>query len=191
MAHLSFDARLAGVWADLREFSVAADAAIESGSRIPLHSFTNISESVPRRLLSLRYDPLSFHELLRLSMLAYVKTILIRIKGIGPRMTFLAEKLKSAIIFQLRIAGSRQVPFLSWALFVAAISIFEGCEEDWLRESLVRTMTSLGLHTWPAVKGTLGMFLWTDIFHGLEGRQLFEECFRGMPVEVDLEENSP
>ncbi|MBE3050107.1 hypothetical protein IMZ48_47940 [Candidatus Bathyarchaeota archaeon] len=191
MAHLPFDARLAGVWADLREFSMAADAAIESGSRIPLHSFINISESVPRRLLSLRYDPLSFHELLRLSMLAYVKTILIRIKGIGPRMTFLAEKLKGAISFQLRSSGSAQLPFLLWALFMAEISIFEGCEENWLRESLVRTMTSLGLQTWPAVRGTLGMFLWTDIFHGMEGMQLLEKCSRGTPAEVDLEENSP
>lgn len=165
IAHNPFDPRLAGVWVDLREFSNAADAVMASGARITARAFTNISESVPHRLLSFRYDPSSFNELLRLSMLAYVKTILIRTKGIGPKMTYLAEKLKSVLLCQLVSADSAQLPLLFWALSEAAISIFEGCGQDWLRMYLVSTMSSLGLGTWPGVRGTLGLFLWTDIFH--------------------------
>lgn len=155
--------------------------------KIPLQSFININDSVPHRLLSLCYDELSLHELLRLSMIAYVKSVLISFRGIGPRMTFLAEKLKAAVLAQLERADSTQLPILLWALFVMAISIFEGCGEDWLRVSLVQTMSSLGLQTWSATRQVLKAFLWTDVLHGVEGMNLFEQCLREPPSEVGLE----
>lgn len=120
-------------------------------------------------------------------MMAYVKTILITIKGVCPRMGFLAQRLQSSLLAHLGNASRAQLPFLLWALFMAAISVFESCHESWLREALVQTMLSLELRSWRGTKDILDAFLWTDILHGIEGKELFEECFQEPPTEVNPE----
>ena len=180
---LPFDPKLASMWADLRDFSLAADAAIATHTKIPAKSFTNISELVPYRLFSVRYSTASLLELVRLSMAAYVKTILIRTKGVGPKMVFLATELRDAILLHSRTCSPSQYPFLFWAVSMAAISIFEDCEEDWLRTTLTAVISSLGLRTWLDARNVLGNFLWTDAFHSVEGKQLFEQCLQKMLTE--------
>lgn len=167
------DSILSGAWADLQDFSEAANTATTTGTKIPPPLFTNISTSIPHRLLSLNYDETSIHELLRLTMLAYVKSILITMKGSGRNMTFLAEKLKGALLSQFSSSDPGQLPLVFWACFMAALSIFEGCESDWLRMGLQQTMSSLDIRTWPEARDFLKGYLWTDMLHDADGEKLF------------------
>lgn len=167
------DSILSGVWADLRDFSNAANTATTTGIKISPSLFTNISTSVPHRLLSLNYDETSIHELLRLSMLAYVKSVLIRMKGSGRNMTSLAEKLQAALLSQLSSPAPGQLPLVFWTCFMAALSIFDDCEPNWLRMGLQRTMSSLDIRTWMEARDVLKNYLWTDMLHDAEGEKLF------------------
>lgn len=93
-------------------------------------------------------------------------------------MTFLAEKLKSTLPFQLSSPVPEQVPLLFWASFMAVLSIFQGLEPDWLREGLRQTMPSLGIQTWPEARDVLKTYPWTDMLHDEEGEKLFNDCLR-------------
>ena len=103
-------------------------------------------------------------------------------------MRVLGQSLKDAVLLRLNLAVPAHLPFTFWALFVAAVSIFEGCREEWLRVTLVQMMDRLGVRTWVDTRIVLRRFLWTDVLHSVEGKQLFEECLRQPPAVVDLED---
>lgn len=180
------DSILSSAWADLRDFSDAANIATTTGAKIPPSLFTSLSTSVPHRLMSLDYEKTSIHELLRLSMLAYVKSVIIRMKGIGRNLTFLAEKLKSALLFHLTSLDPEKPPLLFWACFMAALAVFEGNEPGWLRVGLQQTMLPLGMYTWPQARDVLKRYLWTDMLHDAEGEKMFHEDLMNPLVEPQL-----
>ncbi|SPO04195.1 uncharacterized protein DNG_06878 [Cephalotrichum gorgonifer] len=166
---------LLGVWAILQEFSIAANRAIASGTKIPASLFVKISTSVTYQLFQLQFDPASPLELLRLSMLAYIKSILMRTKVISVKMTFLEGQLKSALLLALNSPITEQLRLILWSLFISAISIFEGRDCDWIREGIAQTLDIIGLETWPLARDTLKTFPWTDILHSVEGERLFNQ----------------
>ncbi len=192
--HARPDPRLLNVWADLREFSGLVNEAAAKRARLPMEIASRLATSVPYRLLRLTVDegqkfthtgPVSLHELLRLCMLAYSKMLLVKLPGVGKKMTVLAKGLKDSLTawhcdLQLRtvrdgvsrdLLGARSL--LLWGTFVASVSIFEDFDEDWLDEILVQTVWVLGLQGWGEVRAMLKDFLWIDLVFDQPGERLF------------------
>ncbi|KAK0619620.1 hypothetical protein B0T14DRAFT_566449 [Immersiella caudata] len=168
------DPRLLNIWADLREFSKAANDVEQK--KIPMKHglFYQLSTSTLYRLLRLRFDPKSLSELLRLSLLAYTKTLMIRLPGLGKKMTYLAGQLEIAFL-PLPATGHGGSPLLLWALVISTISVFEDCEQEWLQRGISGLMAELELHTWLEVKTVLKRFLWVDGLHDQQGKAIFEK----------------
>ena len=202
--HARPDPRLLNVWADLREFSGLVNDAAAKGARLPMEIASRLATSVPYRLLRLRVDegqeatrtgPVALHELLRLCMLAYAKMLLVKLPGVGKKMTVLAKGLKDSLTawhcdLQLRtvrdgvsrdLLGARSL--LLWGTFVASVSIFEDLDEGWLNEILVQTVWVLGLRGWGEARASLKDFLWIDLLLDQPGERLF----RRSPAEQSKE----
>ncbi|KAH6649230.1 hypothetical protein F5144DRAFT_500195 [Chaetomium tenue] len=117
--HMRPDPRLLNVWADLREFSRLVNEAAACRTKIPIEVVFRLRTSVPHRLLRLRLegglgchlgrgvvgegggevprDAVFVHELLRLSMMAFAKMLLIKLHGIGKSMVVLVEGLTDVL----------------------------------------------------------------------------------------------
>ncbi|SPQ22769.1 4248f89a-6488-4b15-b872-058bfed90f9e [Thermothielavioides terrestris] len=172
------DPRLLNVWADLREFArrVNDAGAGGRGEKVPGPVAARLTTSVPVRLLRLRRPlPLPLpcnngggggnggdgggdeagavlHEMLRLSMLAFAKMLLIKLRGFGRKMTDLAEGLKAALLAweaETRREEAHDdtrrglLELLLWGLLVAGVSIFEDADDEWLGEMLLRAVSAL------------------------------------------------
>lgn len=175
----TFDPRLLNIWVDLREFSKTVGHAVENHIKMPAGSFSMLNSSIPYRLLHLQFHPGSLSELLRLSMLAYVKSILIKIPGIGKKMSFLAKGLEGILLAQEYPPRPQSAGLLLWALFVATVSIFEGFDRTWVPAALLQTISSLGLQTWTETRKVLKSFLWIEIVFDQAGETIFESLFLG------------
>lgn len=186
------DPRLLNVWADLREFSRMGNDAAASGTKMPMKVATRLASSAPDRLLRLAMPPgseWSLHELLRFCMLAYVKVLLIKLKGIGRKMTFLAERLSVVLRdwrgclksqTQAGSQGDGVIKLIFWGLVVASVSIFEECDEEgWLCEMLAEAAAALGLQSWPDAKDVLKGFLWIDLIFDESAEHVFERWCNG------------
>lgn len=200
--HPPLDPRLLHVWADLREFSRIANevttntTTTTTATRMPINIFSKVGSSVPYRLVHFQFQPTSPEEVLRLSMLAYAKTLVMRLKGFLTRLDFLANKVKPALQAQLaaRLAvrtrdGNEDEQnadrFVLWALFIVAVSLCEDNIDDdnddmqkWFRACLVQILATLPLRTWTDVKATLKKFLWVDLLHDCPARVVFERVQR-------------
>ncbi|KAK0652688.1 hypothetical protein B0T16DRAFT_369421 [Cercophora newfieldiana] len=167
------DPRLLNIWADLREFSRRANEATEQRKQMEAGLFYHLSTSVLYRLLDLSFEPRSLSETLRLCILAYTKTLLIRVPGLGRKMTFLTRQLEVALR-PLPSLGHEGSPFLFWALMISTISIFEGLDEDWVCQGLLDLVADLGLKTWLEAKSVLKGFLWVDMLQDQPAKFIFK-----------------
>ena len=209
--HSRPDPRLLNVWADLREFSARVNDTVARGAKVPMDIASRLATSVPHRLLRLRVDEGLvgegaacgglLHELLRLCMLAYAKTLLIKLPGIGRKMVVLVEGLRGSLTawhcdLRLRavgggvsgedvLEGARRL--LLCAVFVASVAIFEESDEDWLHDILVQTVMELGLRAWGEARAVLKEFLWIDIVFDRPGERLFRQfSLEGREGGIDL-----
>ncbi|KAI6779227.1 uncharacterized protein J7T54_007754 [Emericellopsis cladophorae] len=181
MLRPELDTRLLNIWADLRVFARAANDATSSGVKMPHDLFHRLSSAIPARLIALkdacRSSPVS--ELLRLAMIAFMKTILVQIEGLGPRLTALAADLKEIFLAK----PSCPSDLLLWVLFTSTISIFENLgDHEWLVSALGKTLSELGLRTWPSTRNALKHFLWIDFLHNRPGQDVFSR-FISHPTE--------
>lgn len=170
------DPRLLTIWADIREFSSAANKATETGVKMTTSFFIKFVTSAPGRLVNLSLEPGSIDELMRLCMMAYLKSVLIQIEGIGMKMTVLAEDLKAALLAQQRVHAPKLDELLLWTLFVSAVSVFETSDKDWLSAMMMRTVSSLGLQTWGETRAVLKSFLWINMIFDTAGKRFFDRC---------------
>lgn len=169
------DPRLLNVWADLRVFTKAANDATATGVKLPQDFFIKVGSSVPSRLLALQFAPTSLPELLRLCMLASMKSILIQIDGLGPRLRHLADGLRDALAAQQFPPEPEFAKLMLWALFVSTVAIFESCDQDWLRFAVAQIVASLGCSTWVDTRAILKEFLWIDMVYEKPGKKLFDQ----------------
>ncbi|KAL2194216.1 hypothetical protein P885DRAFT_43506, partial [Corynascus similis CBS 632.67] len=193
---MRLDPRLLNVWADLREFSEMANSVTSRrGPKVPAKTASLLEQSVPHRLLLPHCPPPTmqiFHEFLRVCMLAYVKMLLIRLKGIGKKMVFLSEWLRT-VLTAFRTNINHQLPLdsdpaaavklLLWGAFIAGVAIFDDTEESWLNDLLQRSLAVLELRTWDDTRAVLKDFLWIDAVFDEPGRQLFQRLRVDMCIE--------
>ncbi|KAK5659922.1 hypothetical protein OQA88_13386 [Cercophora sp. LCS_1] len=178
------DPRLLNIWVDLRELSRMANEAKLTRVTMPMEIFSRVSTSIPYRLVHLKFSPMSITELLRFCMMAYTKSLLVRIKGLAKRMFYMAEGLDMSL--QLHTpATADSAEFLLWALFIATISIFEDLERPWLRRRLLETLSTLGLRTWPETRDVLKKFLWVDPLHDDAAKMLFYQLMIPRPEDIE------
>ena len=174
------DPRLLNIWADLRFFCREANEATKTGVKMSAAFFNRMTSTVPRRLFALggEYEETSLSELLRLSMLAFTKSVLVQIKGLGERLTMLANGLRNALQAQAAQATARPRDLEKvhlWILFISALSIFENLQDnEWLRDALLQSLSALGLQAWPEIRSILKGLLWIDMLYNKPGKQLFE-----------------
>lgn len=174
------DPRLLIIWADMRGFSAAANQATALGMRMPASLFADITSSTPYRLTHLDgLEPASLPELLRLSMMAMLKCILTSVRGLGRHMNFLSAGLKAALLSQQAGHGDAWAPelgeLLVWALFMAALAVFEDFDRDWIREMLQSEVAVLGLRSWSDTRAVLKKFLWVDFVFDGPAEQLYND----------------
>jgi hypothetical protein len=176
------DPRLLNVWADLREFSKLVNDAAAAGTKVPTETAAQLATSVPHRLLRLQIAPDEAHafphELLRWCMLAYTKMLLIKLPGIGRKMTRLADGLR-AVLTSAK-AGPSLSRLMLWGAFVASVSVFEGSDEEWLVDMIVQSLSTLGLQTWTETRAVLKGFLWIDLVFDRAAERMFDRCCGGV-----------
>ncbi|VTT69017.1 unnamed protein product [Fusarium fujikuroi] len=136
---LTPDRRLLSIWTDLQYYSRLAN----EGAPIPPELFLFISTTLPNRLLQLSYNVQSTCELMRLCMLAYIKSILFSLPGVGRRMSYLSTNLEIALQQFVPLYRERST-FLLWALFIAGSCIFEDFEREWHLRAIQETCDVLG-----------------------------------------------
>jgi hypothetical protein len=108
-------------------------------------------------------------------MLAYMKSVLIQIDGLGPQIKHLADCLRDVLLAQQFPPAPELAKLFLWALFVSTLSIFENLDQDWLRVAMVQTVTSLGCTTWAETRVILKEFLWIDIIYSQPGKRIFDQ----------------
>lgn len=178
------DERLMNAWADLREFSRVANQATRTGTKMSLGFFCRLADTVPWRLATLRFEPGCLSEMLRLCMLAYVRSLLTQIPGVGKHLFYLLSALKPALIGHAHELGPdpEAARFFFWALFVAAMTVFQDFDRDWIRGLVVVSAGNAGVVDWAGARAILGSFLWTDLVHDREGELLFDQWLgEGVP----------
>ncbi|KAL2680422.1 hypothetical protein Neosp_008023 [[Neocosmospora] mangrovei] len=174
--HPPLDPRLLAVWADLKCYSKIANHA-QSGLKVKPDLFLTLSTSVPNRLLHLEYDSTSLAELMRLSMLAYIKGLLFQIPGIGRNMRYLSDRLSLSLQTQQYPPPLDHARFVFWALFVSGLSIFESVDQEWHRTALAKTASILNVGAWAQAKKVLESVLWVDRIYDSGAKAVFEGLF--------------
>ncbi|WAO93295.1 Hypothetical protein NCS54_01083700 [Fusarium falciforme] len=172
----SLDPRLLAVWADLKCYSKIASRA-QSGLEVKPDLFLSLSTSVPNRLLHLEYDSTSLAELMRLSMLAYIKGLLFQIPSIGRNMRYLSDRLSLALQAQQYPPPPEHARFAFWALFISGLSIFESFDQEWHRTALAKTASILYAGDWAQAKKLLESVLWVDWIYDAGAKAAFEGLF--------------
>lgn len=208
--HMRPDPRLLNVWADLREFSRLVNEAAAGRTKIPIEVMFRLRTSVPHRLLRLRLegglgchpgsgvpgegggevprDAVFVHELLRLSMMAFAKMLLIKLHRIGRSMVVLVQGLTDVLTtWQVDLERSQAAhgststgmtvggwKLVLWSAFVAGVSIFEDFGEPWLNDLVTKALSALGLRTWDETREVLKEFMWVDLVFGYHGKRLFD-----------------
>ncbi|CAH0027301.1 unnamed protein product [Clonostachys rhizophaga] len=157
------DSRIQTIWADLREFSKAANDATRTNVKMTPGFFSRLSQSVPYRLLALEFDVASNSELLRLCMLAYVKYLLTPIKGFGRHLFYLAKRIKASLLAHQLVPGKGADGLIVWALFVVANSVYEDFDREWMQDMMGQAVSNLGLHTWEEIVPVLERYLWIRV----------------------------
>ena len=162
------DKDLLDTWYELRRYSAATNLGPASSEL-----FQTVSVRIPSRLLTWRYAALSLSETTRLCLLAYVKSILFTIPGLGRIMHYLYDKLKAhlRVISQTRKHGRSL--FMLWAMFVSAISIFEDNLPPWFHSSLKNILLGLEIGTWEQCRAALAQNMWIYSLHDMQAQALF------------------
>ncbi|KAB5585505.1 hypothetical protein GE09DRAFT_1277029 [Coniochaeta sp. 2T2.1] len=174
------DAKLVNVWVDLREFCRAANIAVATGRLLDPDLFQEVMTSVQYRLLHLRYGDGdgdgtgredTWHEAVRLSMLALATTVFLRIHGMEMRYHDLGRRLKAAMLALGGASGGKKKrEMLLWMAVVAGVAIFHGpVDGSWLREYA----READVESWTAARGVLKDRLWIDHLHDKEGADVY------------------
>ncbi|KAK4141450.1 uncharacterized protein C8A04DRAFT_30948 [Dichotomopilus funicola] len=186
------DPRLLNVWADLRALTKAINGVTSCGGGISADTANQLAQSLPQRLIQLGLENevkgghpssrVSLHELLRLGMMAYAKTLLVKMPGIGKKMTHLVDGLRTVLAtwhaeVSIHLAWEHGAPaevrkLVLWVVAVSAVSIFEGLDEGWIVGLMRELLSALGLRTWFEVHGVLESFLWIDSVFDVPGKAL-------------------
>ncbi|KAI1061465.1 hypothetical protein LB506_011896 [Fusarium annulatum] len=169
---LTPDRRLLSIWTDLQYYSRLAN----EGALTPPDLFLFISTTLPHRLLQLSYNAQSTCELMRLCMLAYIKSILFSLPGVGRRMSYLSTNLESALQ-QFVPLDREHSTFLLWALFIAGSCIFEDFEREWHRRAIQETCDVLGVSSWVQCRVILNSVLWIGEIHDSMAQEGFMKVF--------------
>jgi hypothetical protein len=109
-------------------------------------------------------------------MLAYIKSILFSLPGVGRRMSYLSNNLERAL--QKFVPVDREhSTFLLWALFLAGICIFEDFDREWHRQAIRETSEALGVRSWMQCRELLNSVLWIGDIHDPLAKQGFMKVF--------------
>lgn len=200
---------LINAYADCRSFSDMADTVRRTGRYMPPDLYVQLGRTVTYRLLHLPGITVreglgigTADELLRLGMLSFVKTVLIRASWIGKRMVFMRGQVVSCLnpsisfcdadvqkeaTLKNRLSGPvlEWPRLLLWGLWMGALAVLgdvgsngpDGIE--WVAMGMKRTINALGLNGWDEVKAVLKEFLWIDLLHDEEGQKIYQSL--GMP----------
>ena len=152
--------RLRGTWELLQELSHLGIA----GKLGPTYA------SIPHRLLTIGpFEPGSMDELQRLSMLAWLKTVLLGVRGIERHIQYFSDQLKMALLLSYHSHmdsfphDHEAARMFLWALFVAMIATNQmnfSEEEAWISSALQEVVTVLDLRTWEDVHAALAILPW-------------------------------
>lgn len=176
--------RLLNTWADVRQFSLAANQATSTDIKLPPSLMKQLATSVPWRLTNLEYDlhTESQQELLRLCMLAFVKSMLVSMKGLGRGMKYLVNRMQTALLAQRDADDESMNKFLFWACFVAQVAIFEDMDQLWLLGMLIETSTALDLSTWEQARAVLKTYPWIDVIYDAPSETIFNDYLSPQPI---------
>lgn len=169
---LTPDRRLLSIWNDLQYYSKLTN----EGALIPPELFLFMSTTLPNRLLHLSYDAQSTCELMRLCMLAYIKSILFSLPGVGKRMSYLSNNLENALQ-QFVPLDREHSDFLLWALFIAGGCIFEDFERQWHRWAIQETCGILDVSSWVQCREILNSVLWIGNVHDTVAQEGYKMAF--------------
>lgn len=165
--HPPIDPEILSLWSELRRLVDLANKATKTQSRLPATLMSEIMTTLAAPLLKHNpVDIVSHSELLRLSMLALLKNIILPFPGYGQMLAYMLERLKLNLLALQKEVATRSPELralLVWSAMMAASVIYEeGVQRAWLRDLLVDAAKGLEAGSWEAFKGQLVRFVWID-----------------------------
>ncbi|EMC97795.1 hypothetical protein BAUCODRAFT_404201 [Baudoinia panamericana UAMH 10762] len=164
------DTKIAVIFRDLRQLSIAINEHFESGSLLHCSVVQDWLVRIQSRLLQISYDTSTFSELLRLGMLAYL-TAAFRLAGRRLEYECLGARFREcchATLSQMAtVAGQQTLVF--WIIIVGAMSLLSS-NEEWLLEIYRKVQIH---ETWDAAQEMLERVMWIRLIHDRAGRAAF------------------
>lgn len=120
----------------------------------------------------------SFHNVINLSMLAFMTTLLPEYTRDHSSCPLLACRLGSAVQDMCDTTSKSSeldLPFL-WVLFVSGISVLNIKDHYLLAPFIRRICKRLQLDNWVAIQQEISWFPWIFVLHETPGRLLWERC---------------
>ncbi|KAG0649238.1 hypothetical protein D0Z07_4287 [Hyphodiscus hymeniophilus] len=169
------DAKLCGVWADLREFTRSANLAFQTGQKIGCILFQEVLLSVLYRLLLFDVGTCPLDEAFLIGMLAFSTNIFLRMHGVTMRFETLSARFRTSTLgIQSLEHDDSLAGFKLWLLFVASMPIVADREDPWIKTELQKTLDHSSLTSWKAVSNNLKDYLWIGGLHDDGGKNAFE-----------------
>lgn len=161
---------LAEIWQLLAEFTAIINFAARTTQRITLATFLSTMAASMYRLLSLSLT--SLDETIRLALLAFTSSVFLGWKALGISYRHLNSELKKGLLLLQETEVGRRVKL--WLLMIAAVTVFQVREEEWLAAMLRRSFWECGIGggEWVVVKGMMEDFMWIGMVHDGSGEQV-------------------
>lgn len=165
----ALDPRLAAVLQDLHDFSQMANAMPQTGETIHPKYLNDLMTSTQYRLLEMDVGAGGGSaELMRLSLLAYLATLFLRVPKVKTPFAFLGERLRWALM-SAEPATEMEHRLYGWCLVVGAMSVLPESAEAWVQSRLPAAVVPALGKTWPEVQRGLRQVAWIDETHGEAG----------------------
>jgi hypothetical protein len=170
------DLRLANVWNDLHELTIAINLANQTKRKLSPMLFQEALVSVQYRLQHLSYEIHDLHELLRIALLVFSTATFLQANLISVYHKNLIKHLEIILRSTNHHHDQQWLKLILWLIFVSQLSgICTPEDYSWMHGQMLQTKRSLKLRDWYQVRQTLKGFLWVDLVHDQAGENVFNE----------------
>lgn len=157
----------------MKNFCSLVNLSSEAQGRIPWVLFHDTMTSVMYRLLGMHFHADSPNEALRLGLLAFCSQVFLQWKFVS--ITY--GNLRTSYINCLKNQATMTTisPRLSlWLFMIGGISLFEPCDQPWMKLALRDILDSSGITSWLEAQDVLQSFMWISLVQEDRGKEIFD-----------------
>lgn len=170
------DAKLIGVWADLREVAKLSNLASQTSQKITAAAFNEMQVTVLYRLnfLKKRYGDGTYASMITACLLAFAFTIFLQHQNHAmKRFDRIINHLQSTLLALADTSLDLSPSFRLWMLMTLRIAVPTDVAEDWEKLLVDRALASLGIDSWSQAQRFLKDIMWIECLQDEKGERYF------------------